>query len=285
MLRRGFLTFALMIACSLNGFTADGLAPASEGQSLNMPKVGIDQKLGDKVPLDLVFRDETGQAITLAECVNGKPTILVMAYYRCPMLCNQVLNGLLDAMRSMAFTVGKEFNVVVVSFDPKEQPELASFKKKSYLDQYSRVGADAGWRFLTGKKASIDSLTDAVGFRYEYDRVIKEYIHGSGIMVLTPDGTLAKYFYGIKYDDFQSRDLRLALVEASEGKIGTLSEQLMLMCYRYDHSTGKYSFSVMLAMRIAGIITMVVIAVGLVVAFRREKRKKKLIAAMPGEVQ
>jgi protein SCO1/2 len=206
------------------------------------PDVGIDQRLGAQVPLDLPFKDESGHRVTLGDCTAGKPTVLVLAYFRCPMLCTEVLNGLLRALRANPSDVGSSFNVVVVSFDPREKPPLAALKKASYLEGYGRSGADAGWHFLTGDPLAIATLADAVGFRYQYDPDTEQYAHGSGLMVLAPDGTVTRYLLGVR---FEPRDLRLALAEASEGKVGSPADHVLLLCYRYDPATGTYTFAVL----------------------------------------
>jgi protein SCO1/2 len=246
----------------------DGPIPSSDADHAN-PNVRYEQRLGEKVPLDLTFVDENGADVTLGDCIGGKPTILIMAYYRCPMLCGEVLTGVLDAARKLRFTCGKEFNIVAVSFDPKEKPALALAKKRYFVTEYGRKEADAGWKFLTGQKDNIDKLTAAVGFHYEYDAMLKEYNHPSGILVVTPDGTIARYFPGIEYLDRgdngdiladPTKTLRLTLVEAGEGKIGSFSDKTFLSCYRYNPHTGKYSLSVMWIMRAGGLLTLLIIA-------------------------
>jgi protein SCO1/2 len=204
--------------------------------------VGIDQRLGATVPLDLPFKDEGGSRVRLGDCTGGKPTVLVLAYFRCPMLCTQVLNDLLRALRATPADVGGTFNVVVVSIDPREKPPLAALKKASYLEQYGRPGAENGWHFLTGDPLAIASLADAVGFKYKYDPETEQNAHGSGIMVLAPDGTISRYLLGVGYEP---RDLRLALAEASAGKVGSPADQVLLLCYRYDPETGAYTFTVL----------------------------------------
>ena len=264
----------------LAGITALFLAAAAHAQGLAVgsagdvdkpnPKVGFDQKLGDKVPLDLTFTDEEGNETTLAKCVAGKPTVLVLAYYRCPMLCGEVLAGVLDACRHMpaTMTCGNEFSIVAVSFDPKEKHELARAKKMHFVTEYGRKEADWGWHFLTGHKEAIDRLTAACGFRYEFDPMLKEYNHPSGIMVISPEGIISRYFPGIEYldrgDNGQllrdpSRTLRLTLVEAGEGQVGTPSDKVFLSCYQYNPHTGKYSANVMLIMRAGGLLTLLII--------------------------
>jgi protein SCO1/2 len=245
------------------------------------PDVTIEEKVGAQLPTDLTFRDEAGNDITLGACIGGKPTVLVLAYYRCPMNCTDVLNGLVDAMRAMPadFSVGGAFNVVTISFDPKEQPGLAAEKKASYLKMYGRPGAETGWRFLTGNGGTIKRLTDAVGFRYAYDKVFKEYDHPSGVTVLTPEGKVARYFYGQKYDgEYRvpggTTTLRLSLVEASEGKVGSLLDRLILRCYRFDHLEKKYSLNILLAVRVGGVLTVLLLAAGVTYFVRRERRPR-----------
>lgn len=220
--------------------------------------VGFDQRLNEQVPLDLKFTDETGAAIKLGDYFGHKPVILVMAYYRCPMLCTLVLNGLVQGMRGMPLTVGTDYNVVTVSFDPRETPDLAAAKKKNYVADYGRPGAAEGWHFLTGQPDAIEQLTRAVGFRYVYDARQDQYIHTSGIMILTPQGRISRYYYGI---EFPARDLRLGLVEASANEIGSPTDQVLLYCFHYDPATGKYSASILNFVRAGGALTLICLAV------------------------
>lgn len=214
--------------------------------------VGIDQKLNSQIPLDLIFRDENGNAVRLGEYFGHKPVILVLAYYDCPMLCTLVLNGLVHSLKEIKFNVGQQFEVVTVSFDPSEKPSLAAAKKAIYVSLYDRAGAAEGWHFLTGEETSIDQLTHAVGFHYNYDPQTQQYIHATGIMVLTPDGRLARYFYGVRYP---SGNLRLGLVEASQGKIGSPVDGVLLYCSQYDPATGKYSVIISRVLKIAAVMT------------------------------
>ena len=214
--------------------------------------VGIDQKLNDLIPLDLVFRDENGIAVRLGEYFRQKPVILVLAYYDCPMLCTLVLNGLLDSLKQMTFNVGQQFEVVTVSFDPTEKPSLAAAKKAIYVSIYNRPGVAAGWHFLTGDEPSIRQLTQTVGFHYNYDPQTRQYIHATGIMVLTPEGHLARYFYGVRYP---AGNLRLGLVEASQGKIGSPVDEVLLYCSQYDPATGKYSVVISHVLKLAALVT------------------------------
>jgi protein SCO1/2 len=213
--------------------------------------VGIDQKLNNQIPLDLVFRDETGSAVRLGQYFGQKPVILVLAYYDCPMLCTLVLNGLLHSLKELKFNVGQQFEVVTVSFDPTEKPPLAAAKKAIYVGIYGRPGAAAGWHFLTGDDPSIRQLTQAVGFHYNYDAQTKQYVHATGIMILTPQGRLAKYFYGIQYP---AGNLRLGLIESSQGKIGSPVDELLLYCSQYDPATGKYSVIISHVLKLAALM-------------------------------
>ncbi|MBI4851145.1 MAG: SCO family protein [Acidobacteria bacterium] len=235
--------------------------------------VGIDQKLNQQVPLDLKFRDETGQEVALQSYFGKKPVVLALIYYNCPMLCTLVLNGLIHSLNTMSFVVGKEFDVVVVSFDSRETAELASAKKRAYLERYITKGTEAGWHFLTGDEGSIKTLTQTVGFRYTYDPEKDLFAHASGVIVLTPEGKISKYFYGVEYSP---RDLRLGLVEASENKIGSPVDQLLLMCYHYDPTTGKYGAVVMNVVRIAGSITLIIIISFIVFMVRKDRKKRQI---------
>ena len=220
--------------------------------------VGLDQKLTQQVPLDLAFRDEGGRELPLSTYFGAKPVILALVYYQCPMMCTQILNGLVMSLRTMSLESGRDFEVVSVSIDPTETPSLASRKKAEYVRRYAR--SSNGWHFLTGAEPQIKKLAQAVGFRYAYDPKTGQYAHASAIMVLTPSGKMSKYFYGIEY---APRDLRLGLVEASENKIGTPVDQLLLFCYHYDPRTGRYSAIVLNMVRLAGLLTVLVLGVGL----------------------
>ena len=215
--------------------------------------VGIDQRLNNQVPLDLKFRDETGQTVTLGSYFGKKPVILSLVYYSCPMLCTMAENGLLNALRDVKFNIGEQFEVVTVSIDPTETPEMAMGKKAVYVGLYGRPGAKQGWHFLVGDEPSIRTLAQAVGFHYNYIPETKQFAHATGIIVLTPQGKVSRYFYGILYP---SRDIRLALVEASNEKIGNPVDAVLLYCCEYDPATGKYSMVVSHVLKIAGVITL-----------------------------
>ena len=262
LLRRAFL------AASLTSATV------CSSQSLNLDildQIGIDQGLDDQVPLELSFLDEEGKEVTLGDYLGERPALLTLVYYECPVLCTQVLNGLTQSLRVLSFDVGKEFDIITVSIDPGETPALAAAKKSEYVKRYGRASAQYGWHFLTGRQEQIDRLTEAVGFHYKYDRDTDQYIHASGIMLLTPEGKLARYFYGIEY---APKDIRLGLVEASQGKIGNAVDQLLLLCYQYDPATGKYGLVIMNSVRIAGLLTVVLMATFVTVMLRRDRRGK-----------
>jgi protein SCO1/2 len=229
--------------------------------------VGVDQKLNDEIPLDLKFRDEHGQTVELAQYFGSKPVILTLVYYNCPMLCTQVLNGLDRTLELLPMDIGKDFNVVTVSIDPTERPVLAEAKQAMYTGMYGRPGAAQGWHFLTGDEPEIKHLAQAVGFRYAYDAESKQFAHASVIMMLTPEGRLSRYFYGIEYPQ---RDVRLGLVEASQGKIGSPIDQVLLFCYHYDPHTGKYGLLISRVIQLAGILTVLAGGICLFFLFRGE---------------
>jgi protein SCO1/2 len=235
-------------------------------------EVRFDQRLNEQVPLDVTFQDETGQSVKLREYFGSKPVILVLAYYRCPQLCTRVLNGLVRALMEISFDVGKEFNVLTVSFDPREKPDLAAAKKKTYLERYARTGAEQGWHFLTGEEASIKRLTEAVGFHYTYDAKHDVFAHASGIMVLTPAGKISRYFYDISYSP---RDLRLGLVEASANQIASPTDQILLFCFHYDPMEGKYGPTILNFVRAGGVLTVLALGTFFGVMVRQERRRSR----------
>jgi cytochrome c oxidase subunit II len=260
----------LLSAFCLLHFTAPALAQA--GKPVRPSDIRFEQRLDEQVPLNLNFRDEEGRTVKLGDYFGSKPVILALVYYECPMLCSQVLTGLTHSLKTISFDAGQEFEVVIVSFNPRETPELASAKKRTYRNDYARPGTAAGWRFLTGDPKAIEEITQAVGFRYVYDSALNQYAHASGIMVLTPEGRLSRYFYGIEY---APRDLRLGLVEASANRIGTPVDQLLLLCYHYDPTTGKYGAAVMNALRLGGIITLLSVVILLIVVERKSKGRNR----------
>ena len=231
--------------------------------------VGIDQKLDSKLPLLATFRDEAGRDVKLGEYFGKRPVVLALAYYDCPMLCTQVLNGMVRALKVLTFTPGQEYDVVVISFDPREKPPLAAEKKALYLRQYGRPETSPHWHFLTGDIPNIKALTEAVGFRYYYDVHTSQYAHASAIYVVTADGHMSRYFYGIEY---APKDLRLGLIEAAQNKIGTPVDQLLLFCYHYDPSTGKYTPLATNILRAAGGATVFALGGFILVMLIRERK-------------
>jgi protein SCO1 len=230
-------------------------------------EASIAQRLNEPVPPEIVFRDENGKAVRLGDYFGKKPIVLSLVYFDCPSLCTEVLNGELRTMKAITLDLGKDFEAVTVSFEPKDTPERAKAKRDVYAGQYGRPGAKESWHFLTGEQPSIDALTQAVGFHYAYDSTSRQYAHAAAILVLTPHGRIARYFYGVQYP---GRDVRLGLVEASEGKIGTPTDHALLYCYQYDPATGKYGLIVMNVVRAAGVVTVLVLGIFMFVMFRRE---------------
>jgi len=237
-----------------------------------LKEVGFDQNLGTMLPLDTIFIDDGGEQRVLGDYFGEKPVVLAFVYYECPMLCSMVLNGIVASLRAIDFTVGEEFDLVAVSFDPRDDAEVAAAKKENYVKSYGRKESAEGWHFLTGEQSEIDRLTEAAGFRYTWDEKHAEFAHAAGIVVVTPEGQIARYFYGI---DFPPRDLRLGLVEASESTIGNAIDQVLLYCFHYDPATGQYSVATMFVVRIAGVITLLILGVFLTVMFRRERKQSQ----------
>jgi protein SCO1 len=272
------LTVTAFMAVSAHVRT-QGLAPDDAGDPTNakpglLSKVGIDQHLNQQVPLDLMFTDETGREVPLSTFFGKRPVVLAMVYYECPMLCTQVLNGLVAALGVINFDVGREYDVIAVSINPREGPGLAAQKKQAYLDRYKRPQTAAGWHFLTGKEENIKRLASAVGFRYAFDEHIQQYAHGAGIEVLTPKGVLSKYFYGI---EFSARDIRFGLIEASDEHIGSPIDDALLLCYHYDPSTGKYGTAVIDAVRIGAVATVLAFLTFLFVSLRKERAHRDAV--------
>ena len=240
-----------------------------------LKQVGIDQKIGQQLPLDLTFKDEAGRDVRLGEYFTGRPVVLALAYYDCPMLCTQVLNGMTGALKTLSFDAGKDFEVVVVSIDPKDNYQIAAHKKASYVEHYGRPQTAAGWHFLTGAESSIKPLAGALGFRYVYDANIKQYAHGAAIYVATPRGVVSRYLLGI---DFAPRDLRLALVEASNHVLGGVVDQVLLLCYHYDPTSGKYGAATINAVRVGFIATVGGFLTFLFVSLKRERARDRAAA-------
>lgn len=254
---------------------------ACRADELSLPptlrKVAFEQRLGAQLPLDVAFKDESGRDVMVGDyCRRGKPIILVFGYFRCPMLCTEVANGLVRAMLDLELTVGADYDVITISFDPRDTPDMAAAKKKTYLERYGRQGAEAGWHFLTGSKEAIERVTGAAGFRFVYDAKYDQFAHASGLIVLTPQGKIARYFYDIH---FRPRDLRLGLVEASGNQIGSPVDQVLLFCFHYDPTEGRYGVAVMNLVRLGGVLTLA--GIGLLVFWLRrgDHRQARLAAS------
>ena len=251
------------------GQTLDPLSPPASARPPQLKHVGSQQRLGKQIPADLEFRNEAGKQVRLGQYLGNGPVILNFVYFHCPMLCGQVLQGLTGALRAIGYTAGRDFTVLTVSFDPQETPEMAAAKKKMVLATYGRPEAEKGWHFLTGSAASIAALTQAAGFQYQYNAQSNQFAHPTAIMVLTAEGKIAQYYYGIEY---APRDLRLGLVQASNGQIGTLTDEALLYCYRYDPQSGTYSAIISRVLRISGAVWLAMVSVFLVVMFRMEPK-------------
>jgi len=241
------------------------LSPPANVRPPGLKNVGIEQRLDEQIPPELAFRNEAGKPVHLADYFGKKPIILNLVYYQCPMLCGEVLSGLESALRVMKFDIGKEFDVLTISFDPRETPDMAVKKKAEFLKRYGRVGAEQGWHFLTGPKESIDALTKAAGFQYEYIDKTGQFAHATAIMVLTPGGRISQYYYGV---EFAPKDLRLGLIQASGNKIGTVVDQVLLYCYHYDPATGKYGAIISRILQLAGVATIIIMGVFIAVMIR-----------------
>jgi protein SCO1 len=258
------LLFFLLCLVSYAGF-------AQQTPPTPLQDVRVDQRLGEQVPLDLTFQDEAGKTVRLGDLFQGRPVVLALVYYQCTMLCPMVLHGMERSFRGLSLDIGKDYNVITVSFDPSDTPAESLAQKRTYLKDYDRAGSERGWHFLTGDEANIRKLADAVGFHYNYDPQTKQYGHAAALMVLTPQGKLSRYFYGI---DYAGRDLRFALVEASSGKIGTVVDQVLLYCFHYDPIRGKYGVVITRVIRLAGAVTIVVLGGFISLMLWREKRRK-----------
>jgi protein SCO1/2 len=270
-----FLTLGLAAGLS-TGVSAQGFysspperQPANERPAA-LRDVGLDQKLNNQLPLDTMFKDEDGRDVALGEYFGkGRPVVLALVYFECPMLCTQVLNGVTGALETISLDAGKDFDVIALSFDPRETPKLAKAKKIAYMGRYGRPGTEHGWHFLTGSAESIKKVTEATGFRYTFDEAIGQFAHGALITVLTPEARISRYLYGI---DYGGRDIRLALVEASNGAIATPVDRALLYCYHWDPTTGRYGFVAMNLVRGAGVLTLLGFGTFIVVSLRRERR-------------
>jgi protein SCO1/2 len=248
-------------------------AGASNGMPEIMKQVGIEQRLNEQIPLDVEFKNEDGKTVQIGEYFNQKrPVILALVYYECPMLCNEVLNGLTGSLKSLTFSAGKDFDVLAISFDAREndKSDLAKRKKEGYLERYQRAGSENGWHFLTGTQDSIDKITKSVGFNYQFDKESNQFAHNGGIMVITPEGKISRYFYGI---DYAPKDVKFAIMDSSQEKIGNPAEQLLLYCYHYDPSKGKYGLQILSVMRLVSVAMLIGMGAMFFVYWRKNKRK------------
>jgi protein SCO1/2 len=273
---------AILASASLGG---QAMAPPpgnlvrADEQPAALRGIEIEQRLNERVPLELPFRDEVGRSVRLGDYFGRRPVILALVYYNCPMLCTQVLNGLVSALGVISLDAGRDFDVMAVSFDAREKPADAAAKKIAYTNRYRRPGSDAGWHFLTGDRDSIAALAAAVGFRFRWDGGREQFAHASAIYVLTPEGRLSRYFYGIEY---APRDLRLGLVEASEGRIGTPVDRVLLYCFHYDPASGKYGAVVLNVVRLAGLATLLLLAGSIALLSRRQRQRLRIV---PGDTR
>jgi protein SCO1 len=261
--------FALLL--SARAASAQAVPGDAGAAAQNMPAVlrdvGFEPQLNAHLPLDLAFRDETGRTVQLRDYFSQKPVVLALVYYGCPMLCNQVEQGVVGSLRMLSFNPGRDYEVVFVSFDPRETPDMAAQKKESAMTHFRRPETAGGWHFLTGSKDSIDALTRGANFRYSFDQKSNLFAHASGIMLLTPDGRISRYFYGAEYP---ARDVRFGLVDASAGKIGTPVDRALLFCYQYDPTTARYSASILKIIRLGGVLTIVCLVAAILIFRRRD---------------
>lgn len=279
-IRRGRTALALCVLSLLLLAVAPLGARAQEEKTGDLPgplrEVGFEQRLGEQLPLDAVFTNEAGEEVRLGDYFTDRPVVLALVYFECPMLCNMIMTGMITSLDILTFTPGNEYEVVVVSFDPREDHYLATAKKRMYMEQYDRPGTEGGFHFLTGEQASIDALTEAVGFSYVFDEEKDEFAHASGLTVVTSEGKISRYLFGIEY---APKDLRLALVESAQLKIGSAVDQLLLFCYDYDPSTGKYGAATMRLVQAGGAVTVLGLLVFIVLSRRRDKQ----VASTPNQ--
>jgi protein SCO1/2 len=261
--------FALLLSASAASAQAvpSGAGPAAQNMPSVLRNVGFEPQLNAHLPLDLAFRDETGRNVQLRDYFTNKPVLLALVHYGCPMLCNQTEQGVVGALRMLSFNPGRDYEVVFVSFDPRESPDMAAQKKESALTHFRRPETASGWHFLTGSKESIDTLTKGANFRYSFDEKSNLFAHAAGIMLMTPDGRISRYFYGVEYP---ARDLRLGLVDASAGKIGTPIDRALLFCYQYDPTSARYSASILKIIRLGGVLTILGLVAGMLIFRRRD---------------
>jgi protein SCO1 len=271
-MKKHHILCAIAIAAALAGFAGAQTIPDNVGRSSTrlppaLQNVGFEPPLNGQLPLDMDFRDESANAVRLRSYFNGKPVLLAFVYYTCPMLCDQVQMGVVGALKMVSFTPGRDYEIVFVSFDPNDTPQSAASKKNSALSHFGRRETAAGWHFLTGSQDSIEALTKAANFRYSFDQQTNIFAHASGIMLVTPEGRISRYFYGVEYP---SRDVRLGIVDASAGKIGTPIDHLLLFCFQYNPATARYSATVLKIVRLGGIVTIFAIVAGIVIFRRRD---------------
>ncbi|MGA7139961.1 MAG: SCO family protein [Terriglobales bacterium] len=279
------LGLALVLALLAGAAQAQGnyiMSPPPNVRPPGLKNVGIQQNLNQQIPPDLIFTDDQGRQVKLGDYFGQKPMILNFVYYGCPMLCGEELAGLESTLRVLKFDVGKEFEVITISFDPKNTPEIAAKKKEQFLRRYNRPGAEQGWHFLVGQPDAIAAVTKAAGFQYQYDEKTGEFAHSTAIMVLTPQGKIAQYYYGI---EFPPKDLRLALVEASDNRIGNVVDEVLLYCYHYDPTQGKYSATVLRVLRLMAVATMLCLGALFFVLIRRNPDKSSPGKFRPDNVQ
>ena len=266
--------FVTPVAAQTTGAPAPGYKRESGLPASTRPaalrEVGFDQNLDQRLPLETPLVDEAGRSVRLGDYFGVRPVVLLFAYYECPMLCTQVINGLASALGVLSLEPGQDFEIITISFDPRDTPATATAKKAGYMQRYKRPGAQAAWHFLTGDSASIDRLTKAAGFRYVWDEQTQQFAHPSGVIVLTPDGRLARYLFGIEYSP---RDLRLGIVEASAGKVGSPVDALLLYCFHYNPMTGRYGLAIMRAIRIAGAATILALGGFIFIMLRRDRAR------------
>lgn len=264
--------FATASALAVLPVFAGGIAKVPQGTETPeaLKEVGIDQRLDNQIPLDATFRNERGEPVRIGDLLRRRPAVLTLVYYECPMLCTMILNGTLRTIRALEMSAGRDYDIVTISFDPSETPEIARRKKEEYLERYHRPGAEQGWHFLVGDEANIRKVTEAAGYRYQRDPKSNQWAHASAIMVLTPEGRLSRYFYGVEYS---ARDLRLGLVEAAAGKIGSAVDQILLYCFHYDPTTGKYSLAVINTLRGGAVLTVLALAGFWLMQYRNNRKR------------
>ncbi len=274
----GFVALLLAASAAHAQAIPGSVGPTAATMPPALQNVGFEPQLNAQMPLDLPFRDESGRSVQLREYFGQKPVVLACVYYGCPMLCSQVQQGVVGTLRMLSFNPGVDYQVVFISFDSREKPDMAAEKKRSVVSHFRRSGTEGGWHFLTGSQDSIDAATRAANFRYNFSPRTNLFAHASGVMVLTPDGRISRYFYGVEYP---GRDMRLGLVEASAGKIGTPIDHVLLFCYQYDPSTATYSTAILRIVRLGGVLTILCIVGGILIFRRRDARSQQTKLRQP----